>query len=345
MSDQKKPFARLPTTVTPTNYKITLKPDFESLTFEGNQSIAVRVNEETDRVVLNANELQLTSSLFTDEKGQTLKSVAIEPDLYAQTVAIVFGSRLSIGTGTLAINYTGILNDRLCGFYRCRYVTQEGEERYGASTHFEATDARRAFPCWDEPALKATFDVTLVVPDHMVALSNMNVISDKSLDSGLKEVKFATTPMMSTYLVAVIVGGYDFVEGKTKEGVVVRAYTPIGKKDQGLFALEVGLKALDFYTDYFKVGYPLPKVDLVAVPELKIGAMENWGLVTYREAALLVDPHNTSASRKQLVAIIVAHELSHKWFGNLVTMEWWTGVPYFTLISCNEFHSVCDITS
>ena len=225
------------------------------------------------------------------------------------------------------MKFSGILNDKLIGFYRSRYVSSDGEEHYVATTHFEPVDARRAFPCWDEPSLKATFDITLVVPTNEVALSNMNVISDnpsKEDPKNLREVKFGTSPVMSTYLLAFIVGEFDYVEDKSSDGVTVRVYTPLGKKDQGLFGLEVAVKALPFYKDYFKISYKLPKMDLIAIPDFKIGAMENWGLVTYRETCLLVDPFNTSSNQKQRVALTVAHELSHMWFGNLVTMEWWT---------------------
>jgi puromycin-sensitive aminopeptidase len=161
----------------------------------------------------------------------------------------------------------------------------------------------------------------------------MNVISesaDKEDPKNLKEVKFAKTPVMSTYLVACIVGEFDYVEEKSSDGIAVRVYTPVGKKDQGLFALEVAAKALPYYKDYFNIAYPLPKMDLIAIADFSSGAMENWGLVTYRETCLLVDPQNTSTNRKQWIALVVAHELAHQWFGNLVTMEWWTRKAYFS---------------
>ena len=204
-------------------------------------------------------------------------------------------------------------------------MTADGEQRYVATTHFEPASARLAFPCWDEPALKATFDITLIVPTNRTALSNMDVVSDtpfKEDPQNLKEVIFATTPIMSTYLTAFVVGEFDYVEDKSSDGVTVRVYTPLGKKEQGLFALEVAVKALPYYKEYFQIGYPLPKLDLIAMADFPIGAMENWGLITYRETFLLVDPLNTSAMTKQDVALVVAHELSHMWFGNLVTMEW-----------------------
>lgn len=221
------------------------------------------------------------------------------------------------------IEYDGEINDKMKGLYRSKYLGPEGDERYAAVTQFEATDARRCFPCWDEPAIKATFDITVTVPQDRIALSNMPVESEND-EGNSRIVQFRTTPIMSTYLVAIVVGEFDYVENTSKDGVLVRVYTPVGKKDQGLFALEVATEVLPYYKDYFNIAYPLPKIDLIAIADFSAGAMENWGLVTYRETCLLVDPKNTSANTKQWVALVVGHELAHQWFGNLVTMEWWT---------------------
>ncbi|CAG2104297.1 unnamed protein product [Medioppia subpectinata] len=323
----KAEFIRLPSTVTPVNYDITLRPNLKSFTFSGSQAVRVVVNEKTKQIVLNTNEIDISVASYTPENGKTLSSEKIENNAETEVTSIEFAETLIAGPGVLKLEFTGTLNDKLKGFYRSKYMSPDGqEERYAAVTQFEATDARRAFPCWDEPALKATFDITLVVPTNRVALSNMNVTSESVLkdDPSLKEVKYATTPVMSTYLVAFVVGEYDYVEGKSEDGVDVRVYTPLGKKDQGLFALEVAVKTLPYYKDYFNIPYPLPKMDLIALADFASGAMENWGLVTYRETCLLVDPQNTSTRTKQYVALVVAHELAHQWFGNLVTMEWWT---------------------
>lgn len=210
------------------------------------------------------------------------------------------------------------------GLYRSKYTSPSGEEKFAAVTQFEATDARRCFPCWDEPAIKSTFDISLVVPPKLEALSNMPVKSTNDTENDLVRYTFERTPIMSTYLVAAVVGEYDYVEDRSADGVLVRVYTPRGKKEQGQFALEVATKVLPYYKDYFNIAYPLPKIDLIAIADFSAGAMENWGLVTYRETCLLVDPENTSAARKQWIALVVGHELAHQWFGNLVTMEWWT---------------------
>lgn len=188
---------------------------------------------------------------------------------------------LPLGKYNLNIKFTGILNDKMKGFYRTKYVNEKNEQVYAAVTQFEPTDARKCFPCWDEPAIKATFDITLHVPSKLVALSNMPV-KNKQEGQVVDVYEFETTPIMSTYLVAVVVGDYDYIEDKSADGVLVRVYTPRGKTEQGRFALEVATKVLPYYKDYFSIAYPLPKMDLIAIADFSAGAMENWGLVTYR---------------------------------------------------------------
>lgn len=249
--------------------------------------------------------------------------------LEQETVTLEFSAAFPEGTSAvLDLQFTGILNDKMKGFYRSKYYGADGTERYAGVTQFEATDARRCFPCWDEPAIKATFNIELDVRADRVALSNMPVASEERyLDENKvakKRMKFDITPIMSTYLVAVVVGEYDYVEGRSADGVLVRVYTPLGKREQGDFALEVAVKVLPYYRDYFGIAYPLPKMDLIAISDFSSGAMENWGLITYRETFLLVDPENTSLIRKQSIALTVGHEIAHQWFGNLVTMDWWT---------------------
>jgi puromycin-sensitive aminopeptidase len=323
---EKKAFQRLSKDVVPVNYVIRLQPDIKAFTFEGSEEISIEIKSETTKIAINCADIKVLSVKYNGQ-GQEL-SEGINTQLYEdeETVTFAFPEKLQVGQGTLSISFTGELNDKMKGFYRSKYTSPDGEERFGAVTQFEATDARRAFPCWDEPAIKATFDVTLVVPKDRVALSNMPVKSESALksDDSWKEVVYERTPVMSTYLLAFVVGEYDFVEGKDSDGVTVRVYTPLGKKAQGDFALQVAVKTLPFYKDYFNVAYPLPKIDLIAIADFAAGAMENWGLVTYRETALLIDPENSSSATKQWVALVVGHELAHQWFGNLVTMEWWT---------------------
>ncbi|XP_044168747.1 puromycin-sensitive aminopeptidase-like isoform X1 [Acropora millepora] len=325
MTVAKKPFERLPSNVVPKNYGLTLQPNLTEFTFTGKEVIDLEVTQASEKVKMNCLDIDIKSANFTTN-GSTVDSSDISYDKEEETVTITFPSSLPVGKCQLHLDYTGELNDKMKGFYRSKYTSVDGEEKYCAVTQFEPTDARRAFPCWDEPAMKATFDVTLVVPKDRVALSNMDVEEEKDAaeDASLKCVKYTRSPIMSTYLLAFVVGEFDFVEGKDSDGVVIRVYTPKGKTVQGKFALEVAEKTLPFYKDYFDIRYPLPKMDLIAIPDFAAGAMENWGLVTYRETALLVDPENSSSASKQWVALVVGHELAHQWFGNLITMEWWT---------------------
>ncbi|ELU07211.1 hypothetical protein CAPTEDRAFT_150577 [Capitella teleta] len=320
---EKKAFERLPGCVVPKNYTLRLKPDLKAFTFEGQEQITLDIKSATKTVKLNSAEIDITTVSFAGS-GQPGQSCSRFYASEEETVTLTFPNELQVGTGSLSLTFTGVLNDKMKGFYRSKYFSPEGEERYAAVTQFEATDARRAFPCWDEPAVKSTFDVTLVVPKDRVALSNMPVKSETVESDGLRSVCYERTPIMSTYLLAFVVGEYDYVEDTDSDGVKVRVYTPVGKAQQGEFALQVAVKTLPFYNNYFNIAYPLPKIDLIAIADFAAGAMENWGLVTYRETALLVDPTNSSSAARQWVALVVGHELAHQWFGNLVTMEWWT---------------------
>ncbi|MBI1975329.1 MAG: M1 family metallopeptidase, partial [Parcubacteria group bacterium] len=306
----------------PTHYRITLEPNLEEFTFRGSEIVDVEIYEALTEVTLHAAELVVTSAELVWPIGSTLIASAITYDQDTETVTLRFGEGIQPGCAKIQLAFTGTLNDKMQGFYRSSY-TVNGEKRFMATTQFEATDARRAFPCWDEPALKARFSINLVVPNDNDALSNMPVSFVKSV--GIKkEVRFMTSPVMSTYLVAFCVGEFESIERFTNRGVLVRVITTPGKKEWGRFALGVAVRTVELYEDYFGITYPLPKMDLVAIPDFAAGAMENWGLVTYRETALLFDPENSAAAAKQRVAIVVAHELAHQWFGNLVTMKWWT---------------------
>lgn len=323
----------LPTSVRPSHYKLTLTPDLKSFTFEGEAYIHLDILESTSEVVLNASELKITKASIeycdvSFESRQDAAAVTYDADAGVATIRF---SELKAGyKAVLYLQYEGVLNDKMNGFYRSSYLDTEGNKRFMAVTQFEATDARKAFPCWDEPALKATFDICLRVPSERVALSNMNVL-EESVDpqTNLKVVSFATTPVMSTYLLAFIVGDLDYIESYTSgkvsgTPVKCRVYAPRGTAAQGQFALDVCTKTLDLFDDVFGTPYPLPKMDMVAVPDFDAGAMENWGLVTYRTVLILHDEKTSSAKAKQRIASVVAHELAHQWFGNLVTMEWWS---------------------
>ena len=319
---QKSDF-RLPENVRPLRYQVTLEPNLEKFTFDGSADIGIVVNEETDTIVLNAIELQIASAVITDKQGGTAKATDVIFDQNRERVSIILPSQLEVGNHTLHLKFSGYLNDQLRGFYRSRYLDAEGAEHFMATTQFEATDARRAIPCWDEPSVKAIFEITLVVPNQLQAISNMPVIEEVMVANGKKAVSFEATPLMSTYLLAFVVGDLACVEGHAVGGTLIRVWATKGKEHLGQFALENSINALSYMNEYFGIDYPLPKMDHIAIPDFAAGAMENWGAITYRETALLYDPENSAAQIKQRVLEVVAHEMAHMWFGDLVTMEWW----------------------
>ena len=312
---------RLPGAVVPSAYQLRLTPDLSSFTFEGEVAVSIELCAPTREITLNAIELEIKDALIRQEDGEPVSGEA-SFDPAKETVTITFPNGLRPGHATLWMSFSGILNDRLRGFYRSAYVDGDGRECHLASTQFEPTDARRAFPCWDEPELKASFSVTMVVPEHLSAMSNMPEES-VATENGKKVVRFAETPPMSTYLLAFAVGDFSCVSERSASGTLMRVWATTGNEDRGRFALDVSLRLLDYFDDYFGIPYPLPKLDHVAIPDFAAGAMENWGCITYREPALLVDPESSSSGTRQLVAEIVSHEMAHMWFGDLVTMSWW----------------------
>ncbi|XP_065216102.1 puromycin-sensitive aminopeptidase-like [Planococcus citri] len=321
----KKIFERLPTIVKPTVYDLFFKPDLNTFKFDGKSTVSLQILQPTSKIILNCVHINISQAQLKLASSGEILPAECSLNAEEETLELNFSTTLPAGDAQLSMDFVGELNNQMKGFYRCKYTAVAGkEDKYCAVTQFEATGARWCFPCWDEPSFKARFDITLAVDPDKVALSVMPVESEKITADGIKIVKFQRTPIMSTYIVAMVVGDFDYVEDKTSDGILIRVYTPPGKKEQGRFALHCATKVLPFYKDYFNIAYPLPKMDLIAVAELSFGAMENWGLITYRENYLLVDESNTSASTKQNVALIIGHELAHMWFGNLVTMEWWT---------------------
>ena len=312
----------LPETARPSKYRIKLQPDLKNFTFDGEQSVDLLILEATSTIVLNSIDLEISNTTL-HANGTTLTSKSVTIDKDAETATLDFGETIQPGDARLEMVFTGELNDKLMGFYRSEYTSQDGETRYLATTQFEPTDARRAFPCWDEPAKKATFEVTLVFSDEYQAVSNTPVVEEAVPGPGLKSVRFAETPIMSTYLLVFIVGNLTSIEERAAGGTTVGVWTTPGKEDQASFALDTSIQLLGYFNEYFGIPYPLPKLDHIAIPDFAAGAMENWGAVTYRETALLVDPDNSSAGTRQRVAEVIAHEMAHMWFGDLVTMEWW----------------------
>ncbi len=330
---------RLSADVVPVHYDIFLHPDLEAHTFRGEETITLAVGKPVKAVTLHSSELAIASAAVSFSR-ETLVAEKISYDEKAETATMHFARPIPKGKAKLAIAWSGILKDNMRGFYKSRY-TMEGRDRFMATTQFEATDARRCIPCFDEPAHKAVFEVKLAVAPDRTAISNTLPTGIKEHEAGYKIVSFAPTPKMSTYLLAFIVGDFEAIEKKTKSGVLVRVLTVPGKSHQAKFALDVTARCLEFYEEYFRIPYPLNTLDMIAIPDFSSLAMENWGAITFREIGLLVDAENTSTSTKELVAEVIAHELAHQWFGNLVTMEWWTDlwlnegfasyVPYIAL--------------
>ena len=318
----------VPTDVVPSHYALELSPNLDLLTFSCAEQITVNVVKQCSSITLHSKEISIVTASFTSAADGAKVAVSkISYDLVLHTVRLDFGDKpMALGQGKVEISFSGILNGDMAGFYKSTYTDASGNKQIMASTQFEALDARRAFPCVDEPSVKCTFAVTMIVAEHLRAISNMPEIACQYLPNGKKKVVFDVTPKMSTYLLAWAVGVFDMVRAVSKNNVEIRIFSPPGRAEQGRFALDCGVRALDFYDDFFGIPYPLPKLDMLCVTEFAMGAMENWGLVTYREVALMIDDEKASPQAKQRVAIVVAHELAHQWFGNLVTMAWWDGL-------------------
>lgn len=317
-----KKSVRLPAHIVPSYYKILLHPDLEAHTFSGEETITITLSKPVREITLHSVDLDITSVAISFGK-ETLEAAKISYNEKAETATFHFNKNIPKGNAKLKLAFLGILKDNMRGFYKSRYIV-DGEERFMATTQFEATDARRAIPSFDEPSQKAVFEVSMVAPLDKTVISNTLPSGVREHSAGFKVVSFAPTPKMSTYLLAFIVGDFEHIEKKTKSGVKVRVLTVPGKTHQAKFALDVTARCLDFYEKYFEIKYPLDTLDMIAIPDFASLAMENWGAVTFREIGLLVDEQNTSTSTKELVAEVIAHELAHQWFGNLVTMEWWT---------------------
>ena len=330
---------RLTGGVHPEHYSLNLTPDLLAATFSGEETIDVVLDAPSKSITLNAAEIKFgevkayvlpVASYDYGKLGSQPRALsAAEADRHPQTATttldpsteqatFTFANELPAGRVTLAIRYTGILNDKLRGFY-----LSKTKARNYAVTQFEPTDARRAFPSFDEPALKATFDIALAVDAGDTVISNTNVISDKPGPvAGKHTLRFATTPKMSTYLVAFLVGDFKCTDGKS-DGVPIRACSTPDKVVLTKFAVESAKYVLHYYDTYFGIKYPMPKLDMVGLPDFEAGAMENFGCITYRETDLLVNSKTGDIPSKKRVAVVVAHEMAHQWFGDMVTMQWW----------------------
>jgi len=329
--------------VKPINYAISLTDltPGEPWSYQGRVAIELNIKQAVSSITLNTHELNVHSAEIALTAGKQAASITaskITYDVKNQRCTLAFDQELAVSPkATLTIVFEGTINNTMAGFYRSKYnpavvaskgVARDSEHHYMFSTQFESSDARRAFPCFDEPNLKATFDFEMEIPDDLMALSNMPVKEARKAKEGHKVVSFERTPVMSTYLLAWAFGDFEYVEDFTRrkyngQSLPVRVYTTKGLKHQGQLALESAHQIVDYFSEIFDIDYPLPKVDLLAVHEFSHGAMENWGLITYRTTALLFDEAISDQKYRNRVVYVVAHELAHQWFGNLVTMDWW----------------------
>jgi len=320
-----KPFSfkdtpgKLPKDVVPTDYAVRIVPDIDKLTFAGTETVKLNVRRRVRQLVLNALELKIEAASID---GKELPRSAIKIDTKNELLTLALPSELPTGEHTLALRFAGIINQQGQGLFYMRYQEQgTGARKTMLGSQFEATDARRFFPCWDEPVFRARFQLTAVVPENWLAVSNMPVESEDKIAGG-KEVRFAATPPMSSYLNVFVAGELESIESRSGP-TQLRVIATRGKAEMGRYALEASAQILQYYNDYFGVAYPLPKLDQIAVPGGFGGAMENWGGITYYESKLLFDPKSSSVETKQDIYEVLAHEMAHQWFGDLVTMAWW----------------------
>ena len=328
---------RLPPYVLPTRYRIALTPDLDTWTFTGEETIDVQITRPVRQIVLHAADLEVTAASVQAGRRRWPARVSYQPG--RETATLRLPDAVPVGNARLQLAFRGVIGTSLRGLYRA----EAGGRRY-AFTQFEATDARRCFPCFDEPAFKARFELAVTVPEGLVALSNSRVRQETpGPGPGTRTVHFAPTPLMSTYLVALAIGELESTTEVTVRGTPLRVWTVPGKAQLGEFALEAAAASLGRLERYFGVKYPYGKLDLLAVPDFEAGAMENSGAIFFRETALLCDLATASLAAKKRIALVVAHEIAHQWFGNLVTMQWWDDLwlneAFATWI---EFRTVAD---
>ena len=310
----------------PDNYSLNLSPDRDKMSFSGQVTITGhRVGKPSQRLTLHQKDLRITSAKikrFDKKRGElSVELDRINTHGKFSEVRLHTKELLYPGNYEIKIEFSGNITDQMHGIYPCRFK-QDGKDQMLIATQFESHHAREVFPCIDEPEAKATFDLTLITPTGETAIANTPVKTQEINDATVRTV-FETSPKMSTYLLAFAYGPMAYVEGRSKSGLLVRSYaTPANAKLLD-YSLRAAIRSVEFFEDYFGVPYPLAKLDLLALPDFSSAAMENWGLITFRESVMLVDPTHTGIETKQQVVLVITHEVAHQWFGNLVTMRWW----------------------
>ncbi len=312
---------RLPRFARPSHYDIRLDLDLDHFTFNGAVGVDLVLDKQTDHIVMNAAEIDLKSAAFAD--GPVISEITYDSDL--EMVTLKLAEPAAPGNYRLEIEHTGTINDQLRGLYRSTYTDRDGVEHVLATSQCQATDARRVIPCWDEPDFKATYQTTMVVDASLEAYSNTSEIGRSDLGNGRMEVRFAKTMKMSTYLLAFIAGPFEATEPQIVKGTPTRIIVPRGNLHLTDIAMENAVFCLEYLSDYYDIPYPGDKLDHIAIPDFAAGAMENVGLITYRDTYLVIDPETASQGEKQNSLDVIGHEIAHQWFGNLVTMEWWEG--------------------
>lgn len=315
---------RLQKSIVPSHYSIFIEPDLINESFSGNEEISISVLETTKSIKINSIGLVIGNVKLTG--NIELNSTKIEEDKKHETITIHFKSLIDPGDYNLKIQFSGKLDNSLRGFYLSKYRDNQGIEHKIGTTQFESTDARRAFPCFDEPEFKSVFSISLKLDQSLMAISNSPIESEITNSEGKKTIIFKDTIKMSTYLVAFIIGPFEESETAEVNNVPIKIISVKGKRHLSKYALNCGKFFLDYFNNYYGINYPGSKLDLIAVPDFASGAMENFGCITFRESLLLVDETRATESELTRIADVIAHEIAHMWFGDLVTMKWWNGI-------------------